>query len=313
MRPIRSATLVLIATLPMTALAQDTSKSLSNEPTALAEMKQMFGMVPSFIKQLPQEAIDGAWADMKGLMSPTGAIPAKYRDLISLAVSSQVPCQYCIYFDTQMSRVDGANDRERGEAILMAAITRKASTILNGSLQDDAEFRREADKMFSFAKAQTGKPPVAQTEPKDAATAYKNMEQLFGSVPTFMRRYPPAAVAGFWKEFKSVQLNPETAVPNKYKELIGLAVAAQIPCKYCLYFHRESARMNGATQAELDEAIAIAGDTRHWSTILYGLQVDDKVFRKEVDTMVKFMRKNMGETEMAPTAPTAPTGKMKNP
>ena len=41
-------------------------------------------------------------------------------------------------------------------------------------------------------------------------------------------RHPEAGIGGAWREFKTIQLNPHSAVPGKYKELIGLAVAAQI-------------------------------------------------------------------------------------
>jgi AhpD family alkylhydroperoxidase len=124
-----------------------------------------------------------------------------------------------------------------------------------------------------------------------------------------MKSYPPAALPGAWMEFKSVQLAPNTAVPPKYKELIGLAVAAQIPCRYCVYFHAQAAQANGATQPELDEAIALAATTRHWSTFLNGLQVDERTFRREVDAMSKRMRtapaRAQGPRQTTPTS-TAP-------
>jgi AhpD family alkylhydroperoxidase len=62
-------------------------------------------------------------------------------------------------------------------------------------------------------------------------------------------------------KFKSVQPNPNT----KVKELIGLAVAAQISCTYCIYFHTTAAKLNGATDAEIREAVAMATISRHWS------------------------------------------------
>jgi|GEM_PF-5196524 len=66
---------------------------------------------------------------------------------------------------------------------------------------------------------------------------------------------------GAWDEFKSVQLNPNSALPNKYKELIGLGLAAQIPCGYCSYFHTKGAQANGATEREIKEA-AVAQSSR---------------------------------------------------
>ena len=71
-----------------------------------------------------------------------------------------------------------------------------------------------------------------------------------------------------------MQLNPDTALDGKTKELMGLAVAAQIPCSYCVYFHTAAAKANGATDEEIKEAVAMAAIVRHWSTVLNGMQVD---------------------------------------
>jgi AhpD family alkylhydroperoxidase len=45
---------------------------------------------------------------------------------------------------------------------------------------------------------------------------------------------------------------------GKEKELIGRAVAAQIPCSDCIYFHTAAAKLNGATDTEFREALAMA-------------------------------------------------------
>jgi AhpD family alkylhydroperoxidase len=89
-----------------------------------------------------------------------------------------------------------------------------------------------------------------------------------------------------------VQLNPATPLDGKSKELIGLAVASQIPCQYCIVFHTEAAKLNGASDAEIKEAIAMAALTRHWSTVLNGSMVDETQFRKEVDQIVAGAKKS---------------------
>jgi AhpD family alkylhydroperoxidase len=66
------------------------------------------------------------------------------------------------------------------------------------------------------------------------------------------------------------------------KSLISLAVAAQIPCQYCIWSDTEDAKRAGASQEEIGEAVAIAGLTRNWSTIFNGLQVDLEQFKKDL-------------------------------
>jgi len=87
-----------------------------------------------------------------------------------------------------------------------------------------------------------------------------------------------------------MQLNPSTALDNKTKQLIGLAVAAQIPCRFCVSFHTQAAKLNGASDEELKEAVAMAALTRELSTVIQGTLPDENQFRREVDTAVKNMR-----------------------
>jgi AhpD family alkylhydroperoxidase len=125
---------------------------------------------------------------------------------------------------------------------------------------------------------------VAQEGP--ATGTYADIEQTLGFVPEFLRAFPEEGIAGAWAEMKTIQMNPASALDGKTKELLGLAVAAQIPCEYCIYFHTAAARANGATEAEIREAVAMAAIVRHWSTFLNGMQIDAATFRREVDTIM---------------------------
>jgi len=122
----------------------------------------------------------------------------------------------------------------------------------------------------------------------------KEIEQHFGTIPTMFDVYPDYALPGAWENFK--QLNSsDSKIPPKYRELIQLAVAAQIPCEYCIYFHVASAKAFGATEEEIQEAVAHGAQTRHWSMILKGNQVDFEEFKKEFDAMMKFMSEQSEE------------------
>lgn len=120
----------------------------------------------------------------------------------------------------------------------------------------------------------------------DADATYSDMRETLGSVPTMFSVFPEAGIEGAWNEFKSLQLNPKSALDGKTKELLGLAVAAQIPCHYCIYFHTAAAKLNGASDDEIRETVAMAAIVRHWSTVLNGMQVDETTFRKETDELL---------------------------
>ncbi|UCI07636.1 carboxymuconolactone decarboxylase family protein [Mesorhizobium sp. B1-1-8] len=125
----------------------------------------------------------------------------------------------------------------------------------------------------------------AKAEDASAAAAYKDIQATLGTVPDMFKTLPDVAVAGAWAEIKGVQLNPNTALNGKTKELMGLAVASQIPCQYCIYFHTLAAKANGASDEEIKEAIAMAAIVRHWSTMLNGSQVDLATFKKQTDDL----------------------------
>lgn len=134
----------------------------------------------------------------------------------------------------------------------------------------------------------------AQQPEMSAASTYKDIEATLGFVPSFFKAFPEPGIAGAWSEFKSVQLSPATALSGKTKELIGLAVASQIPCTYCVYFHTAAARANGATDEEVREAVAMAAITRHWSTVLNGMQVDLPTFKAETDRAMRMAAEKAG-------------------
>jgi AhpD family alkylhydroperoxidase len=254
------------------------------------DIQKTLGLVPSFLKAFPETGIAAAWDELKSVqLNPSTALPGKTKELIGLAVAAQIPCRYCIYFHTQISKLDGASDPELKDAIAMAALTRHWSTMLNGMQIDFAGFKQEMTRLFAYVKHPTA--TGAATSVTDPASAYRDMERTFGFVPTFLRAFPEEGIAAAWREVKSVHLNPATALPGKTKELIGLAVASQTPCQYCVYFHTEAAKLNGASDREIGEAVAMAALTRHWSTVLNGSLIDEAAFRKEVDQIVTNARK----------------------
>ena len=121
----------------------------------------------------------------------------------------------------------------------------------------------------------------------------RDIEETLGLVPEFFRRVPDYLLPTEWASFKSLQLSDQTAIPNKYKELIGLAVSGATRCRYCCYFHTEAARLFGATDDEVTEAALIAKNTMGWSTYLNTLQFDYDQFVDEFDQVTAHVREQM--------------------
>ncbi len=118
--------------------------------------------------------------------------------------------------------------------------------------------------------------------------AKQEITQTFGTFPDFFDAFPQHALPGAWQLFKELK-GPKSHIDAKNSELIQLAVSAQIPCDYCIYFHTVSAKAYGATDEEIKEAVALGAETRHWSMIIHGAQIDVDKFKADFDKMMEYM------------------------
>ncbi|MDX8495022.1 carboxymuconolactone decarboxylase family protein [Mesorhizobium sp. VK22B] len=139
---------------------------------------------------------------------------------------------------------------------------------------------RSASLLAAIALTATLTAAPASADDYDAAI--KDIQSTIGGVPGFLKQFPRAGLPGAWAEVKAIELSDKTALSPKVKSLISLAVAAQIPCSFCIWSDTENAKRAGATDEEIQEAVAMAALTRHWSTIFNGMQVDLAQFKKEM-------------------------------
>jgi AhpD family alkylhydroperoxidase len=279
-----AASAVALAATATIAMAD--AKPGSPAAEAQADIQKTLGFVPQFFEAFPETMLPGVWGEMKTLqLNPATALSGKEKELIGLGVAAQIPCQYCIEAHTEFAKLNGANEAEIGDAVGMAAITRHWSTFLNGIQTDETKFRGEIARIVEHVK-KGGHGASKPIEVVDGKSALKDIAQTLGSAPEFFRRFPDAARASAWRTFKEEQLGA-TALSGKDKELVGLAVASQIPCKFCVIAHTEFAKLNGATDAEITEAIGMSSLTREMSTLLNGMRVDQTQFHADISRLVK--------------------------
>ncbi len=119
------------------------------------------------------------------------------------------------------------------------------------------------------------------------AEVLTEIEGMFKFAPDWVKAMPESAVGDMWGLLKNVELQ-KTVIPNKYKELIGLAVAATIKCRYCIFFHTEAAKANGATDDEIKEALLMGGTTNLFSAWVNGSEYDFDKFKKEEKLLPAF-------------------------
>ncbi|HRX74821.1 MAG TPA: carboxymuconolactone decarboxylase family protein [Hyphomonas sp.] len=125
----------------------------------------------------------------------------------------------------------------------------------------------------------------------DRQDVYQEIEQTFGLVPSFFKELPDNTIEAEWRLFKAVQVD-DGPIPQKFRELIGLGIAAVAKCRYCTFYHTALAKLFGATDAEIEAAVHYAKSSAGWSAYLNGLQIDYDTFAREVEQACDHVRKH---------------------
>lgn len=115
------------------------------------------------------------------------------------------------------------------------------------------------------------------------------MIEVLGLVPGFFKTIPEQYLDFEWQLFKSLELG-ETHIPNKYKELMGIAIHSETKCRYCTLFHTETAKLFGATEEEIQEAVHYSKMSLGWSAYLNGIQTDYDEFAGELKQIGEFIK-----------------------
>jgi AhpD family alkylhydroperoxidase len=72
------------------------------------------------------------WAFDKAALA-AGAIPAKYKELMAVAVALTTQCPYCIEIHGNRAREAGASEQEMAEVVTVAAALRAGAAITHGT------------------------------------------------------------------------------------------------------------------------------------------------------------------------------------
>jgi len=117
------------------------------------------------------------------------------------------------------------------------------------------------------------------------------IEAALGQVPTWIAALPEPAADHSWETIRDLQFEEtETDLEQREKALVALGAAAAIQCPYCIHFHREEAKLEGVTDTERSEAVAVAGAVRYLSTALHGAEIDHEEFVDETAAIVEHVR-----------------------
>jgi AhpD family alkylhydroperoxidase len=130
---------------------------------------------------------------------------------------------------------------------------------------------------------------MTMTPTRTRAEVEADIKETFGLVPSFFSRIPDQFLDHEWSMMKELEFG-ETLIPNKYKELIGVGVHAETKCRYCTLFHQEAAKLFGATDEEIQEAVHFAKFTVGWSVYLNGIREDYDQFSRELQKIGSYIQ-----------------------
>jgi AhpD family alkylhydroperoxidase len=121
------------------------------------------------------------------------------------------------------------------------------------------------------------------------AAVEADIKETLGLVPHFFSAIPDQLLAPEWEIFKRIELG-QTLIPNKYKELIGVGLHAETKCHYCTLFHTEAAKLFGATDEEIQEAVHYAKTSLGWSAYINGMREDYDGFAAELAQIGQYLQ-----------------------
>ena len=109
----------------------------------MADIKKTMGVVLDQFKAIPPDMVEHEWEPMKKYSFSESKIPAKYREMIGLAVASSIKCPYCIHFHTRAAKMNGATDEEIAELAYLTRFTTGWSSVLHTANVDLDRFKAQ--------------------------------------------------------------------------------------------------------------------------------------------------------------------------
>jgi AhpD family alkylhydroperoxidase len=118
------------------------TNTLSEAPRGAISTQQHEKAIPMYdmnqlkkmkkLGELAPQAWEGFAAFDKAAMAD-GAIPAKTKELIAIAVAMTTQCPYCIEIHRKKAKSAGCSEAEIAEAVLVAAALRAGAAVTHGT------------------------------------------------------------------------------------------------------------------------------------------------------------------------------------
>ena len=174
-----------------------------------------------------------AWRTFSKTVFQEGALDEKTKQLIAVAVAHVTQCPYCIKAHTPQAMRKGASKEEIMEAIWVAAAGRASGAYTHASIAVDAMEGNNEESLYP-----TSTPEMARKKADLAPD-----------------------IVDTWRTFSN-SVFKAGALDEKTKQLIALGVSHVTQCANCIKGHTKTAKLKGATNEQMMEAIWVASEMR---------------------------------------------------
>jgi alkylhydroperoxidase/carboxymuconolactone decarboxylase family protein YurZ len=126
---------------------------------------------------------------------------------------------------------------------------------------------------------------------------YAEVTRYFGFVPKFLDgMHDDRALELEWEMIKRFDLE-EGPIDRKHRALIELTVCSALGSEACIYYTREAAKANGASDEEIEYARHIAKHAAGWAAYANSFDFGLEEFKQEVDRGFAHYRESMKPEE----------------
>jgi AhpD family alkylhydroperoxidase len=118
------------------------------------EMEEYLGLVPSWMDNLSEPAVDHSWGIVRDLEFGETELSAREKALVGVGVAAAMKCPYCATFHKAEARMEDITEDEIEEAINLAGTTQYFSTVLHGTEVDMDDFAHETSEIAEHVEKQ---------------------------------------------------------------------------------------------------------------------------------------------------------------
>lgn len=188
------------------------------------------------LKEMAPEQLQGLLG-FGGAVFQDGALTAKEKELVAVAISHIIECPYCIDTHTKQAKAVGASLEELVEAVFVASAVEAGGAVTHATHIYNANDEVASDVYYTRSNLKK-----LRDTGKYASEGYKG-----------------------YVAFNTAAMK-EGKVSAKLKEIIATASGAASQCPYCIDVHTKRAVELGATKEELAEALLVTACIRAGGT-----------------------------------------------